>query len=44
MNAPDSTTQQRGLLGIFAATFCTLVGYFMLTPWLLLRLKGLEVW
>lgn len=43
MNAPDSTTQQRGLLGIFAATFCTLVGYFMLTPWLLLRLKGLEV-
>jgi MFS family permease len=30
---------QRGLWAIFIATFCELVGYFMLAPWLLLRLK-----
>jgi len=27
-----------GLLAIFGSTFCELVGYFMLMPWLLLRL------
>lgn len=30
----------RGLLAIFSGTFCELVGVFMLTPLLLLRLKG----
>lgn len=30
---------QRGLWAIFIATFCELVGYFMLMPWLLLQLK-----
>ncbi len=31
---------RRGLWAIFIATFCELVGYFMLLPWLLLQLKG----
>lgn len=31
---------RRGLWAIFIATFCELVGYFMLMPWLLLQLKG----
>jgi MFS family permease len=31
-------THQRGLVSIFGSTFFELVGYFMLTPWLLLRL------
>lgn len=30
---------RRGLWAIFVGTFCELVGYFMLSPWLLLRLK-----
>lgn len=30
---------RRGLWAIFIATFCELVGYFMLMPWLLLQLK-----
>ena len=30
---------RRGLWAIFVGTFCELVGYFMLAPWLLLRLK-----
>lgn len=33
----------RGLLAIFGSTFFELTGYFMLAPWLLLRLKGAEV-
>ncbi len=33
----------RGLLAIFGSTFFELVGYFMLTPWLLLRLKASDV-
>lgn len=32
-----------GLWSIFGSTFFELVGYFMLSPWLLLRLKGAEV-
>jgi MFS family permease len=32
-----------GLLSIFGSTFFELVGYFMLAPWLLLRLKGADV-
>ena len=34
---------QRGLISIFASTFFELVGYFMLLPLLLLRLKGGDV-
>jgi len=33
----------RGLAAIFGATFCELVGVFMLTPLLLLRLKDAGV-
>ena len=32
-----------GLLALFSATFLSLVGYFMLSPMLLLRLKGADV-
>ena len=32
-----------GLLAIFGSTFFELTGYFMLTPWLLLRLKGADL-
>jgi MFS family permease len=32
-----------GLLSIFGSTFLELIGYFMLLPWLLLRLKGDDV-
>lgn len=32
-----------GLLAIFGSTFFELAGYFMLTPWLLLRLKGADL-
>ena len=32
-----------GLVSIFGSTFFELVGYFMLLPFLLLRLKGAEV-
>lgn len=38
---PEST--RVGLLAIFASTFLELVGYFMLLPLLLLRLKGADV-
>ena len=37
--APPPALARRGLWAIFIATFCELVGYFMLAPWLLLRLK-----
>ncbi|MEY5097675.1 MAG: hypothetical protein RJA36_394 [Pseudomonadota bacterium] len=42
---PDASPGQArlGLLAIFGSTFFELVGYFMLAPWLLLRLKGAEV-
>lgn len=36
---PPPALARRGLWAIFLATFCELVGYFMLSPWLLLRLK-----
>lgn len=32
-----------GLASIFGSTFFELTGYFMLAPWLLLRLKGLDL-
>ena len=32
-----------GLFAIFGSTFFELTGYFMLAPWLLLRLKGLDL-
>ena len=32
-----------GLVGIFISTFFALVGYFMLVPFLLLRLKSADV-
>ena len=32
-----------GLISVFGSTFFQLVGYFMLLPLLLLRLKGAEV-
>ena len=32
-----------GLVSIFGSTFFELVGYFMLTPWLILRLKSADV-
>ena len=32
-----------GLFAIFASTFLELVGYFMLLPLLLLRMKGAEI-
>jgi MFS family permease len=37
--APPPALARRGLWAIFLATFCELVGYFMLAPLLLLRLK-----
>jgi hypothetical protein len=41
---PGSVPHARlGLWAIFGSTFFELVGYFMLMPWLLLRLKGLDV-
>ena len=33
----------RGLPAIFGSTFLELAGYFMLAPWLLLRLKGADL-
>lgn len=36
----DPTLARRGLVAMFGATFCELIGVFMLTPLLLLRLKG----
>ena len=36
----DQTLARRGLVAMFGATFCELIGVFMLTPLLLLRLKG----
>ncbi len=38
-----SSKAQLGLFSIFASTFLELVGYFMLLPLLLLRLKGADV-
>ena len=35
---PPPALAWRGLWAIFTATFFELVGYFMLAPWLLLRL------
>jgi MFS family permease len=37
-----NATHQRGMVSIFGSTFFELVGYFMLTPWLLLRLADLD--
>lgn len=37
---PPPPLARRGLWAIFVATFCELVGYFMLLPLLLLQLKG----
>jgi len=42
MSAGHATTS-RGLWAIFGSTFFELVGYFMLLPLLLLRLKGADV-
>ncbi len=39
----SSSKAQLGLFSIFASTFFELVGYFMLLPLLLLRLKGADV-
>jgi MFS family permease len=39
-DTPSPVLARRGLWAIFIATFCELVGYFMLLPWLLLQLKG----
>ena len=41
--SPPPGDTRRGLLAIFGSTFFELVGYFMLTPWLILQLKGAEV-
>jgi hypothetical protein len=41
MNSPNGA--RLGLISIFGSTFFQLVGYFMLLPLLLLRLKGAEV-
>lgn len=38
--APTSAKRTRGLVSIFVTTFFELTGYFMLSPWLLLRLKA----
>lgn len=45
MNAPDAapTGARLGLAAIFGSTFFALVGYFILSPLLLLKLKGAEV-
>ena len=47
MNVPAGTTPpagaRLGLTALFGSTFFGLVGYFILSPLLLLRLKGLEV-
>lgn len=45
MTAPasDPGTARLGLVSIFGSTFFELTGYFMLAPWLLLRLKGAEL-
>lgn len=37
------TPRLRGLFSIFGSTFLELTGVFMLAPWLLLQLKGVEV-
>ncbi len=41
MHSTSVSSPPRGLLAIFGATFFELVGYFMLTPWLVLRLTAL---
>lgn len=40
---PPVPQARLGLWSIFGSTFFELVGYFMLAPWLLLRLKGADV-
>ena len=43
-NPPNPPTQRgMGLTAMFSATFLSLVGYFMLSPMLLLRLKSADV-
>lgn len=41
MSTPHPAPSRRGLFVIFGSTFFELVGYFMLTPWLILRLTEL---
>lgn len=43
MNGPAPAGAPLGLLAIFGSTFFALVGYFILSPLLLLRLKGADV-
>jgi len=43
MSVPDTPHARLGLLSIFGSTFLELIGYFMLSPLLLLRLKGADV-
>jgi len=38
--APSPALARRGLLAIFGSTFFELMGYFMLSPWLILRLNA----
>lgn len=43
MTRPDAAKARLGLISIFGSTFLELIGYFMLSPLLLLRLKGADV-
>lgn len=43
MTPPDAGKARLGLISIFGSTFLELIGYFMLSPLLLLRLKGADV-
>lgn len=40
---PGSPQARLGLASVFGSTFFELVGYFMMTPWLLLQLKAAQV-
>jgi MFS family permease len=40
---PAARAPALGLVALFVSTFLELVGYFMVTPWLLLQLKGADV-
>ncbi len=40
---PAARAPALGLVALFVSTFLELVGYFMVTPWLLLQLKGAAV-
>jgi MFS family permease len=42
LNATPTSSARLGLFSIFGSTFLELVGYFMLSPLLLLRLKGVD--